>query len=159
MRIQKILLAVALQRYLDITPHALVARDVAMDLASLHKAGLFVLTTEFHLALMPEGESTEDKLKRFMAPILEKGIKAESLLREGSPRKLIPQVAREVGADLIVLGSHSKRGILDTRLGGTARAVIENAPCRIILTAPTREEAAKTRDLIIPEYPFIFPYG
>ncbi len=157
--VQNILVSVALQRYLDITPHALVARDVAIDLASLHKAKLFILTCEFHLALMPEGESTEAKLKRFMAPILEKGIEAEALLRDGSPRKVVLQVAREVGADLIIMGAHSKRGILDTRLGGTARAVIESAPCRVILTAPPPEEAAKSRDLIIPEYPFMFPYG
>ncbi len=154
-----ILLAVALQRYADITPRAVAVREVGADMAKLYNAPLTVLTVHVQLALMPEGESTEEKLARFVAPLIEQGMQVESMLREGSPRTLIPEVAKQIGARLIVMGTHSKRGILDTTVGGTAKAVISDSPCRVLLVATTAEESQKTHDLIIPEYPFIFPYG
>lgn len=134
-------------------------REIAADLAKTYNAPLTVLTVHVQLALMPEGETTEEKMARFVAPLIEKGLRVESLVREGSPRVLIPQTAKEIGARLIVMGSHSKRGILDTAVGGTAKAVIANAPCRVLLVATTAKEDQRTRELIIPEYPFIFPYG
>jgi hypothetical protein len=57
------------------------------------------------------------------------------------------------------MGTHSKRGILDTVVGGTDKAVIVGAPCRVLLVAPTADEDQETRKLIIPEYPFVLPYG
>ena len=53
-----ILLAVALQRYGDITPRAIAVRDVASDMAEFYNAPLAVLTVDVQLALMPEGEDT-----------------------------------------------------------------------------------------------------
>ena len=154
-----ILLAVALQRYAEITPRAQAVRDVAADLAKLYDAPLTVLSVHVPLALMPEGESTDEKMARFVAPLIEQGFRVDSMVREGSPRVLIPEVAKETEARLIVMGTHSKRGILDTAVGGTAKAAIANPPCRVLLVATTGEESQKTRELIIPEYPFIFPYG
>lgn len=156
---ETILLAVALQRYGDITPRAIAVRDVASDMVEFHKAPLTVLTVHVQLALMPEGESTEQKMERFVAPLIERGLRVESMVREGSPRVLISEVAKELDTRLIVMGTHSKRGILDTVVGGTAKAVIAGAPCRVLLVAPTDDEDQKTRELMIPEYPFIFPYG
>ena len=154
-----ILLAVALQRYADVTPRAKAVREVATDMARFYQSPLTVLTIHVQLALMPEGESTEEKMARFVAPLIEQGLQVESIVREGSPRTLIPDVAKEIGARLIVMGTHSKRGILDTVVGGTAKAVIADAPCRVLLVATTAEESRKTHEMIIPEYPFIFPYG
>ena len=154
-----ILLAVALQRYGDITPRAIAVRDVASDMAEFYNAPLAVLTAYVQLALMHEEEDTGQKLERFLAPLVDRGLRVESIVREGSPRELIPEVAKELDARLIVMGTHSKRGILDTVVGGTAKAVIANAPCRALLVAPTADEDQKTWELIIPEYPFILPYG
>jgi nucleotide-binding universal stress UspA family protein len=35
-----------------------------------------------------------------------------------------------------VIGSHSKRGLLDIALGGTARHLSEHAPCPVVMVAP-----------------------
>lgn len=153
-----VLLAVALQRYATVPPFAVALRDVAADLARFHRAPLTVLSVHTPFRQMPERESTEAKLARFAAPLLEAGLSVESMVREGSPRALIVEVAREIGARLIVMGTHIKRGVLDTPLGGTAKAVLAKAPCRVILLAPTAEETKKARDLIIPEYPYVFIY-
>ncbi len=156
---KNILLAVALQRYLDFTPHALAAREVTMALASFHGATIHALTVEVTLPRLLAGETTEEKLLRFIQPIKEANIRVLPQILEGSPRKLIPQHAREVHADLIVIGSHSKRSILDITLGGTAAAVVADAPCRVLLAAPPAEELSRTKELIIPEIPWVLPYG
>jgi nucleotide-binding universal stress UspA family protein len=52
----------------------------------------------------------------------------------GSPRSLILQVAQDWGADLILMGAHSKdKSLMERILGSTAAAVVLNAPCSVEL--------------------------
>jgi len=65
----------------------------------------------------------------------------------------------EVGADLLIIGSHSKRGPLDVGLGSTAAALEHDLPATVLMLRPQDEEAAQARELMIPRYPIVFPYG
>ena len=77
------------------------------------------------------------KMEEYVAPLLSQGLPVATILRLGSsPRHLIIEVAQEVDADLLVIGSHSKRGLLDIALGGTARHVSAHAPCPVVMVAP-----------------------
>ncbi len=78
----------------------------------------------------------EQKLDDYIAPLKEEGLEVAKILRVGSPREVIAQVAREIEADLLIIGSHSKRGILDIALGGTAQSVSRRAPCEVVLVSP-----------------------
>jgi len=49
----------------------------------------------------------------------------------GSSKIEITRIAEEIGADLIVVGSHGKYGIANL-LGSTANAVIHNAKCDVL---------------------------
>jgi nucleotide-binding universal stress UspA family protein len=60
--------------------------------------------------------------------------------RTGDPREVIVQVAISLQADLLILGSHSKRGLLDIVLGGTAQQVSKSVPCLVVLVSPKKEE-------------------
>jgi nucleotide-binding universal stress UspA family protein len=51
----------------------------------------------------------------------------EILLREGNPGEVICQVADELGADLVVVGSHGTSTLKDTRFGSTAQTVVKHA--------------------------------
>jgi nucleotide-binding universal stress UspA family protein len=67
----------------------------------------------------------------------EDGARAEDLLRVviGPPAKVLSSQARELDADLILLGTHKRRGWID--LGSTLRGVLSQAPKAIWLqTAP-----------------------
>jgi nucleotide-binding universal stress UspA family protein len=44
-------------------------------------------------------------------------------------------MATSLKADLLILGSHSKRGLLDILLGGAAQQVSRVAPCTVILVS------------------------
>jgi nucleotide-binding universal stress UspA family protein len=76
------------------------------------------------------------KIDEYIVPLLGEGLEVSKILRVGNPREVIPQVATEIQADLLVMGSHSKRGIFDVALGGTAQHVSQHAPCTVVLVSP-----------------------
>lgn len=54
------------------------------------------------------------------------------LLRTGDARDLINETARELGADLIVMGTHGRRGLSRALLGSVAETVVRSAPCAVL---------------------------
>jgi nucleotide-binding universal stress UspA family protein len=54
------------------------------------------------------------------------------LLRTGDARDMIDQTAKEIGADLIVMGTHGRRGVSRALLGSIAESVVRNAPCPVL---------------------------
>jgi nucleotide-binding universal stress UspA family protein len=83
--------------------------------------------------------SMKEKMDEYVAPLMSQGATISPILRVGSPRHLIVEVASEIEADLVVIGSHSKRGILDIALGGTALHVSTHAPCIVLMVAPKKK--------------------
>lgn len=60
--------------------------------------------------------------------------------RLGAPFQVIVDVAGEVAADLIVIGSHGF-GMLDRLLGSTADRVVHRAPCSVLVVRDEVREA------------------
>jgi len=60
------------------------------------------------------------------------GVDFERLVREGPAGRTIVQVAAELGADLIVIGTHGRTGIGRVLLGSVAEEVLRRAPCPIL---------------------------
>lgn len=54
------------------------------------------------------------------------------LIRVGDPRDVIERIAEELGADLIVMGTHGRRGISRALLGSVAETVVRSAPCAVL---------------------------
>jgi nucleotide-binding universal stress UspA family protein len=59
------------------------------------------------------------------------GLNAESVVREGDPRSVIVDEAKDWDADLIVLGSHGYTGLKRWLLGSVAQFVVNHAPCSV----------------------------
>jgi nucleotide-binding universal stress UspA family protein len=57
----------------------------------------------------------------------------ERLLKTGDPRDQIIQSAVELHADLIVMGTHGRRGIKRMLIGSVAEAVARTAPCAVLV--------------------------
>jgi nucleotide-binding universal stress UspA family protein len=68
-------------------------------------------------------EDTADQLRRA-------GFVTAASLRDGDPRQVIVDYAKECRADLIVVGSHGKTG-LDRMLGSVSDSVARHAPCSV----------------------------
>ncbi|MBL7812533.1 MAG: Nramp family divalent metal transporter [Bacteroidetes bacterium] len=86
----------------------------------LETPGAFVMGHEIHDL---ESESDRNRLKAYASQLQESGHKVETYLGFGSPKKEIPRLSKEFGADLLVLGAHGHSGLKDLLLGTTVDAV------------------------------------
>jgi nucleotide-binding universal stress UspA family protein len=158
MMYQHILLAVALQRDDGISGHALAARKVALSVAGGTGAKLTVLivydydSLDLSLSLPAEDlsryrdtqrahidEMMEQKMKTFLSIGEAVEVPITQVLKVGEPRTLINSTAEKLGVDLLVIGAHSKRGIVDARVGGTAAYLSRHAPCPVVTVQPREE--------------------
>jgi nucleotide-binding universal stress UspA family protein len=73
--------------------------------------------------------------------LLAGGLKVETAIRDGEPRSVIVDEARDWPADLIVIGSHGYTGLKRWLLGSVAQAVVAHAPCsvEVVRKKPTEE--------------------
>jgi universal stress protein A len=62
------------------------------------------------------------------------------LLKTGDARDSINQTAVEVDADLIVMGTHGRRGVARALLGSVAETVVRSAPCPVLTVRPHSTE-------------------
>ena len=108
---------------------------------------LFLIDRSKSMAGPISGEGDAGRIVYFHVPMAWDAFLAFSVvfgasiayLRSGNPRDVIVQVATSMQADLLILGSHSKRGLLDIVLGGTAQHVSKSAPCLVVLVSPKKE--------------------
>ena len=56
-----------------------------------------------------------------------------AMLKKGDARTAILAVAEELGPDLIVMGTHGRRGVSRLVLGSVAESVARAAPCPVLL--------------------------
>lgn len=66
------------------------------------------------------------------------GLRAETAIRQGSPGSEIIAEARELRADLIVVGSHGRSAISRILLGSVASYVMHHAPCSVEIVREPR---------------------
>lgn len=57
-------------------------------------------------------------------------------IRVGSADLEIAQLATDLGADLIVVGTHGRRGLDRLLLGSTAESLVRHAPCAVLTWRP-----------------------
>jgi nucleotide-binding universal stress UspA family protein len=84
------------------------------------------------------------------------GLKAMTVgihLRTGKPVREIVQLATEVRADLIVLGSHKGPHLKSWLLGSTAERLVATAPCPVLIAAPKAKAAEVHEPEIEPACP------
>ncbi len=65
-------------------------------------------------------------------------------VRIGSPVDEIVTLGAEIGADVIVLGTHGRRGLQRLWLGSVAERVVRMATCPVLVVRPRREPLLST---------------
>jgi len=123
--------------------HAInIARETQATLHLVHVIDSFPLM--FELSSQGSFESMNQSLRHWAEGMLEtgrrqaaeQGVKAEVILREltsGRVADVIIDVAREASCDLIVLGTHGRRGIRRMMLGSDAEAVARTSTVPVLL--------------------------
>ena len=77
-------------------------------------------------------ERSEENLKEF-DKLNENDVKINHVVREGSPAKVILEVASEEDVDLIVMGSSGKSGFDRFIMGSVADKVVNSAKCAVLV--------------------------
>jgi nucleotide-binding universal stress UspA family protein len=70
--------------------------------------------------------------ERAMARVTESFPGSQPMIREGSPRAIIPEVAKELNASLIVMGTHGRSGLARVAFGSVADYVIRHSPVPVL---------------------------
>lgn len=60
------------------------------------------------------------------------GLEPDFVLRQGPAWSEIQAAAKEMRADLVVIGSHGRRGLSRALLGSVAERVVRTAPCPVL---------------------------
>lgn len=68
----------------------------------------------------------------------------ETAVAVGNASSEIARFAREKNADLIVVGTHGRRGLVRFLMGSTAEALLRDAPCQVLIVKPKVAVAANT---------------
>ncbi len=77
-------------------------------------------------------EAVEKKLRPMVEHARKEGIEAQALPLTGFADEAIVAAAKQQGADLIVMGTHGRRGAARLFLGSVAARVISTAPCPVM---------------------------
>jgi nucleotide-binding universal stress UspA family protein len=80
----------------------------------------------------PHVESAQAQLDAALAPIRRTCLGAKGLVKVGVPSEHILAVARETGADLVVVGTHGRRGIAHAFMGSVAERVVRTSPVPVL---------------------------
>ncbi|MEW6679194.1 MAG: universal stress protein [Pseudomonadota bacterium] len=92
-----------------------------------------VITSSHSAARRAEAEKAVNaKVERMRA----QGVTVEGLIEEGRPDEAIVKAAEDVGADLIIMGSHGRTGLTKILLGSVAERVIGQAHCPVLVVKP-----------------------
>jgi len=126
----------------DFSDLAANAFHAAFALARAHGARLILLyvkqpqeTMQGEFGLMPPQpeESDADLLDRLAELVPEDApVQVERLVAHGRTAEAIVQVAKEEHCDLIVLGTHDRKGLARLFDGNVADSVTRSAPCPVL---------------------------
>jgi nucleotide-binding universal stress UspA family protein len=79
-------------------------------------------------------ESDNQKLlEANLTALSDAGLAAEYSLIPGKPGRVICELARNLGADLIVLGRRELTGLKELILGSVSNYVVHSAPCSVLV--------------------------
>jgi len=126
-------------------PHALtIARHYGSELFIAH-----VISPEIADLIAPERAPAvhqeaqrvaQQNMERFLSAGRQRGISCQPLIGEGAIWEVLQGMIQQNGVDLIVLGTHGRRGLRKLLLGSVAEEVFRMAPCPVLTVGPKTSE-------------------
>jgi nucleotide-binding universal stress UspA family protein len=104
------------------------ARYVPPDLAAV--------IAEHGDAMLRADEQAARDLEALLFELQDAGLSAEYVSENGHPAEVLQRVAARIGADLIALGTHGRRGLSRALLGSVAEHVLRSAPVAVLTVGP-----------------------
>ncbi len=137
----------------DFDPNSAAALALARDIARQNRASVYL----FHVVpLPPEGpergvlyrefeQAAEKRLERLAQRELKGKVRYQTGVVTGRPERSVVNAVRNVGADLVVMGTHGRKGLSRILLGSVAERVAREAPCAVLIVRPPVRRRAAAR--------------
>ena len=133
----KILLAIDDSKFSEAAAQAVIARHnvQGLEVRVLHAAEAPTLLTAPEMAqYIPPSESPEEAkaiVEKAAGALRSAGINMTTAIVQGEAKSIILDDAKAWGADLIVLGSHGRKGLERFLVGSVSEAVLRHAHCSV----------------------------
>lgn len=88
------------------------------------------------LGIAEDLDKVRDDLDKLIAPATRAAARVTSHLAVGAPAKIIVQLASDISADLVVVGTHGRTGFDRLMFGSVAEKVVRTAPCPVLTVRP-----------------------
>lgn len=122
------------------------AKLVSGKLYLIHVAtlDLGVIVSETGFSYLPELEETvlndeAEKMKELKAIVENEGVSCETIIRQGVPVDVIVQEAKDLNADLIVIGSLGHNSLYNMFIGSVASDVIKYSTVPLLVIPKGKE--------------------
>jgi nucleotide-binding universal stress UspA family protein len=155
----------------DFSPLADAALDRAVAIAKVHGARLTLAYAESVVDSSATGESGESAATTELAGlavamkeherkelgarldrIRGEGIEVDSAVRDGSPDEAITELAKSIGANLIVIGTHGRSGLGRLLLGSVAELIVRRATCDVLVSRGTATSGMFAKPLVATDF-------
>lgn len=130
--------------------------DLASSVAAFERAELYVVTAfEIEGELRMRGRAATESARRqidelvererrryqaaletLVAPFRDRPIAIEARVLKGDPVKVVPEAAKQLDVDLVVLGTTIRSHLTGVLLGSTAEAIIRSVTCAVLVVKP-----------------------
>ncbi len=141
----------------DFDQDSLSAVSVAAGLAQEHNATLHLLhvidrppAIEPALSFAEAEAKARTRLEQIAHQKLKAGTRYELLAITGDPAAEVLQVAAGLGADLIVMATHGRKGLRRLVLGSVAARVVREASCPVLTVRPNAARGGVLRKRTVP---------
>jgi nucleotide-binding universal stress UspA family protein len=100
------------------------------EVPSMGAPELLVMATDWTKQI---GTVARESLDKITARAAGSGTPIASEVREGAAWREVESFAREHQVDLVVVGSHGRRGLSRALLGSVAEKIVRTAPCPVLV--------------------------
>jgi len=78
-------------------------------------------------------KDSAEQLKDLASRLLKGVVVGPPLVLSGDPREVITDEAKKLGAEVIVMGTHGRRGLSRALIGSVAETVVRTASCSVLI--------------------------
>lgn len=119
-----------------------VAEKKAIDFAKSYGGELTIISVvdvppEFYAESPKTVDELINKAKSYVDAVKRdaelSGVRVETVVKEGEAYRVITDTAKEIGADVIVMGSHGRTGLKRLLMGSVTEKVIGHTPCPVLV--------------------------
>jgi nucleotide-binding universal stress UspA family protein len=99
-----------------------------------------VVATEAPIDLQELRSSADEALATLVGEVFEgRGIEVTARIVEELPANAVLDAVKEIGADLVVVGSRGQGGLKGLLLGSVSQKIVHHAPCPVVVVPVGRE--------------------